>query len=175
MLPDFEQLPETQNVFELYGKFSDSFSNALNRLSFGEEANGAVLDPYQSRGALASYWYQLKNDLKSVAASGWNAELISDDEILQSQFPEVLKELHDNQSRKEELEALFAEVNELEDGVWTEEDYEVWPKVELKEITKEISNLNKRIAAYKKAGQEHGRDAMLCVSLVETRCFAFPC
>jgi type I restriction enzyme M protein len=133
VLPDFENLPETHNVFELYGKFSDSFSAALNRLPFGEESNGAVLDPYQSRGALAAYWYELKNDLKSVAASGWNAELIPDDEILESQFPEVLKELNDNQSRKEELEALFAEVNELEEGAWSEEDYDIWPKDALKD------------------------------------------
>ena len=72
---DFEQLPQTNNVFELYGKFSDSFSHALNRLPFGEESNGAVLDKYQSRGGLAAYWDELKTDLKSVAASGWNAEL----------------------------------------------------------------------------------------------------
>jgi type I restriction enzyme M protein len=114
---------------------------------------------------LAAYWDELKTDLKSVAASGWNAELIPDDEILQSQFPEVLKELHDNENRKEELEALFAEVNELEEGVWTEDDYEVWPKTELKdfkaeikaqkgelrEINKEYKNLLKRIKANEKA------------------------
>jgi type I restriction enzyme M protein len=165
VLPDFEQLPENHNVFELYGKFSDSFSDALNRLPFGEENNGAVLDQYQSRGALASYWYQLKNDLKSVAASGWNAELIPDDEILQSQFPDVLKELYEKQNRKEDLEALFAEVNELEEGTWTEEDYEVWPKDMLKdhkdalkalkgerrEVEKENKNLHKRIKANEKA------------------------
>ncbi|SPD73262.1 Type I restriction-modification system, M subunit [uncultured Desulfobacterium sp.] len=165
VLTDFENLPVTSNVFELYGRFSDSFSDALNRLPFGEESNGAVLDPYQSRGALASYWYQLKNDLKSVAASGWNAELIPDDEILQSQFPEVLEEQQINQNRKEELEALFAEVNDLEEGVWSEEDYEVWPKDELKdhkealkalkgerkEADKEHKNLLKRIRANEKA------------------------
>jgi type I restriction enzyme M protein len=70
---------------------------------------------------------------KKCDASGWNAELIPDDEILESQFPEVLKELRSNEARKEELEAMFAEVNELEEGVWTEEDYEVWQKDELKE------------------------------------------
>jgi len=162
---DFEKLPETNNVFELYGKFSDSFAQALKILPFGEKNNGAVLDKYQSRGALAAYWDKLKTDLKSVAASAWNAELIPDDEILQSQFPEVLKELHDNENRKEELEALFAEVNELEEGVWTEEDYEVWPKTELKdhkaeiktqkgelrETNKEYKNLLKRIKANEKA------------------------
>ncbi|MBN2282202.1 MAG: N-6 DNA methylase [Candidatus Marinimicrobia bacterium] len=183
---DFKKLPEENNVFELYGKFSDSFAQALFSLPFGEENNGAILDKYQSHGALAAYWDELKTDLKSVAASGWNAELIPDDEILQSQFPEVLKELHDNQNRKEELDALFAEVNELEEGLWTEEEYDVWPKTELKEhkdaikadkgelreLTKEIKNLNRRIAAYKKAGQEKGRDALQCVSNVKTRFIA---
>jgi len=100
-----------------------------------------------------------------VAASGWNAELIPDDEILQSQFPKVLKLLHDNQNRKEELEALFAEVNELEEGVWTEEEFDVWPKTELKEhkdaikaekgelreTNKEYKNLLKRIKANQRA------------------------
>ena len=162
---DFENLPETHNVFELYGKFSDSFTKALKMLPFGENNNGAVLDQYQSRGAFAAYWDELKTDLKSVAASGWNAELIPDDEILQSQFPEVLKELHDNENRKEELEALFAEVNELEEGVWTEDDFDVWPKSELKDLkaeikaqkgelretNKEYKNLLKRIKANEKA------------------------
>lgn len=162
---DFRKLPETNNVFELYGKFSDSFAQALFSLPFGEKNNGAVLDKYQSRGALAAYWDELKTDLRSVAASGWNAELIPDDEILQSQFPDVLKELHDNQNRKEELDALFAEVNELEEGVWSEEEYDVWPKTELKdhkdaikeekgelrETNKEYKNLLKRIKANQRA------------------------
>jgi len=165
VVSDFENLPDTHNVFELYGKFSDSFAKALKMLPFGEKNNGAVLDKYQSRGALAAYWDELKTDLKSVAASGWNAELIPDDEILQSQFPEVLKELHDNQNRKEELDALFTEVNELEESVWTEEEYDVWPKTELKdhkdaikaekgelrETNKEYKNLLKRIKANQRA------------------------
>jgi len=163
VVSDFEKLPETNNIFQLYGKFSDSFSDALNMLPFGENNNGAVLDQHQSRGALAAYWDELKTDLKSVAASGWNAELIPDNEILQSQFPDVLKELNENQSRKEELEGLFAEVNELD--VWSEEEYDVWPKTELKdhkdalkalkgerrEAGKEHKNLLKRIKANEKA------------------------
>jgi type I restriction enzyme M protein len=163
---DFEKLPEIKNVFELYRKFSESFTEALKILPFGKDKGGTVLDNYQSRGALAAYWNELKTDLKSVAASGWNAELIPDDEILKSQFPEVLKELRTNESRKEELEAIFTEVNELEEGVWTEEDYELWPKTELKdhkdaikalkgehrETAKEYKNLQKRIKANEKAG-----------------------
>lgn len=162
VLHDFEALPKNKNVFELYRKFSESFTSAIAELETGQKA---LLDNYQSRGALASYWNQLKTDMKSVAASGWNAELIPEDEILESQFPQVLKELRDNQARKDELEALFNEVNELEEGVWNEEDYEVWPKEELreqketikslkgerKETDREYKNLQKRIVANKKA------------------------
>lgn len=162
---DFEKLPETKNVFELYRKFSESFTDALKVLPFGKDKGGTVLDNYQSRGSLAAYWNDLNIDLKSVAASGWNAELIPDDEILESQFPDVLKELRANEARKEEIEAKFAEVNELEEGVWNEDDYEVWQKDELKEhkeaiktlkaerkeAERELKNLKKRIVANEKA------------------------
>jgi hypothetical protein len=40
----------------------------------------------------------LKADLKSIAASGWGPELIPDDEILASQFPEV-RPLHNSPER----------------------------------------------------------------------------
>lgn len=159
---DFEALPENKNVFELYCRFSESFTLAIEKPAAGQKA---VLDNYQSRGALAAYWSALRTDLKSVAASGWNAELIPDDEILESQYPEVLKELRANEARREELQALFTEVNELEDDVWNEEDYEVWRSKELKdhkdsikalkgerkEAEKEYKNLEKRIKANEKA------------------------
>lgn len=164
VVKEFEALPENKNVFELYRKFSESFSKAIFTLKTGQKT---VLDNYQGRGALASYWNELNIDLKSVAASGWNAELIPDDEILQSQFPDVLKELQTNEARKEELEAMFTEVNELEDDVWNEEDYEVWRSKELKEhkealkalggerkeADKDYKNLLKRI----KAGAEDSK------------------
>lgn len=160
-VPDFEALPENKNVFELYRKFAQSFTSAIATLATGQKA---VLDYYQSRGALAAYWSELNTDLKSVAASGWNAELIPDDEILESQYPDVLKELRANETRRDELQALFAEVNELEDDVWNEEDYEVWRGKELKEYKdgikslkgerkeaeKEFKNLEKRIKANEK-------------------------
>ena len=161
VVQDFEALPVNKNVFELYRKFAESFTTAIAELKTGQKA---VLDNYQSRGALASYWSQLNTDLKSVAASGWNAELIPDDEILESQYPEVLKELRDNEVRRDELQALFTEVNELEDDVWNEGDYEVWRSKELKEhkeaikalkgerkeADKEYKNLQKRIKANEK-------------------------
>ena len=79
----------------------------------------------------------------------------------------MLKELRTNEALKEELETRFTEVNELEDDVWNEEDYEVWRSKELKEhkdgtkalkgerkeAEKEYKNLQKRIKANEKAAK----------------------
>lgn len=157
-LPVIEKLNDsTINAFDLYHQFSKTLTEKLNAHS--------ILDEFKSRGSFASYWNSIYTDIKSVDASGWNAELIPDDEILESQFPDVLKELRTNEARKEELEAMFAEVNELEEDVWTEEDYEVWQKDELKEhkeaikvlkgerkeADREYKNIKKRITANEKA------------------------
>ena len=157
-LPLLEQLPAKKvSVFDLYHTFSATLSEQLISLP--------VLDEFKSRGSFAAFWESITNDLKSVVASGWNAELIPDDEILQSQFPDVLKELKDKEARRDELQALFDEVNELEDDVWNEEDYEIWRTKELKEhkdslrvlkgerkeTEKEHKNLLNRIKANEKA------------------------
>lgn len=71
-----------------------------------------LLTRFQVRGAFANYVDQLKADFKSIAASGWGAELIPDEEILQSQFPDVLAELEQAHSRMAELQALFAAASE---------------------------------------------------------------
>jgi type I restriction enzyme M protein len=171
-MPLLESLPQGKtSVFDLYNQFSASLTEKL-RLKHnhgnntGQVDQGSdILDEFKCRGSFAAYWNSITNDIKSVDASGWNAELIPDDEILQSQFPEVLKELKDNEARRDELQAKFDEVNELEDDVWNEEDYEVWRSKELKEhkdgikalkgerkeADKEYMNLQKRIKANEKA------------------------
>lgn len=157
-LPLLEQLPEKKtSVFDLYHTFSATLTEKLIALP--------ILDEFRSRGSFAAYWNCIANDIKSVDASGWNAELIPDDEILESQFPEVIKELKENEARRDELQAMFDEVNELEDDLWNEEDYEVWRSKELKEhkesikrvkgerkeADKEYKNLQRRIKGNEKA------------------------
>lgn len=155
-LEHFDSLPKKKNVFELNKIFSVSISKSFEKLG--------ILDLHKTRGAFASFWNEMASDLKSVAASGWNAELIPDEEILQSQFPEVLKELSEKESRRDEINSMFKEVNELEDDEWNEEDYEVFPKdeladirekkketgSELKEIIKQHKLLEKRYKAISK-------------------------
>ena len=85
-----------------------------------EMAGQELLTPFQVRGAFANYVNLLKADFKSIAASGWGPELIPEEEILQSQFPEVLEEMEQARSRIAELQALFAAADD-EDFEDTEE------------------------------------------------------
>ena len=92
----------------------------------------SLLTRYQIRGAFANFYQSLASDLKSIAASGWGPELIPDDDILQSQFPQVLAELEAQHARLAELQALFAAAGE-EDFEDTE-DTGVLPADEVKAL-----------------------------------------
>lgn len=133
---EIENLPFKKDVFYFTQHLTMLFMNRI------EEIKKPLLDEFQSRGALAHYFSELQTDFKSVAASGWNAELIPDDEILESQFPEILEELRNKRARKEEIQAIFDEVNRLEEGEWQASEYEAVPKDMLKEIKAEIKRLN---------------------------------
>jgi type I restriction enzyme M protein len=104
---EIERLPETKNVFELRSHCIDSLAKSLTPQG--------ILTSHQVRGAVASYINSLDSDLKSVAASGWGAELIPEEQILQSQFPDVLAQIEKDQTRIAELEGLFAVANETDD------------------------------------------------------------
>ena len=173
VLPELTALPEKRDVYALSASLAGKFAAEL-----GKQAN-PVLDEFQVRGAFAQYLSDLKTDFKSVAASAWNAELIPEEEILESQFPELLAELRTKQARQEEIQAMFDEVAELEEGAWNPEEYQVIPKEQIKEIRdeikqnktarkvleKEASQLGKRIKAYqrvldkKKSSEEEKADA----------------
>jgi type I restriction enzyme M protein len=85
---------------------------SIERTFTGPEAQQTLLNRFQVRGAFANYMQQLAADFKSIAASGWGAELIPAETILQSQFPEVLAELEQQHARLAELQALFAAASE---------------------------------------------------------------
>lgn len=95
-------------------------------------ADQTLLTPFQIRGAMARYVDGLKTDLKSVAASGWGAELIPDDEILQSEFPELVEELAAKRARIDEVQALFAAADE--EGYEDEDDSGVLASAEVRRL-----------------------------------------
>jgi type I restriction enzyme M protein len=111
-LPDFYQLGDeklgSKGVFAL----RRAALNSIVKVLLPEKS----LSIYQIRGAMASNFKKYEADLKSIANSGWNAELIPDEEILLSQFPEVLENLKRDAGRITELEGIFVAADE--------EDYE---------------------------------------------------
>jgi type I restriction enzyme M protein len=133
LAPDADnQQARPRNVYVMRSQLLKSMEAAL--------ADNGLLTSFQVRGALASYFDSLKADFKSIAASGWGPELIPDDQILKSQFPEVLAEQADAQARLAELQALFAAADE--------EDFEdsdetgVLPRDEVKSKKDELKAFN---------------------------------
>ncbi len=103
--PDNQQAANLgRNVYAVRATLLDSIERTF--------ASQHLLNRYQVRGAFANYYKQLASDFKSIAASGWGPELIPDEDILQSQFPQVLAELEQQHARLAELQALFAAASE---------------------------------------------------------------
>jgi len=119
-----------RNVYVMRSELLSSIEQAL--------AGQQLLTPFQVRGAFANYVDILKADFKSIAASGWGAELIPDEDILQSQFPEVLAEQEQAQTRLAELQALFAAADDedFDDA----DDTGVLPGNEVKNKRKELKD-----------------------------------
>lgn len=105
LAPDADnQQARPRNVYVMRSQLLQSMEQALN--------NNGLLTAFQVRGALATYFDSLKADFKSIAASGWGPELIPEDDILESQFPEVLEEQEQARARLAELQAQFAAADE---------------------------------------------------------------
>jgi len=102
-------------------------------------ADDSLLTAHQIRGAFAHYVNELKADLKSIAASGWGAELIPDGDILESQFPQILAEMDSKRARLAELSALFAAADE--EDYEDDDDTGVLPGDEVKGLKAELKNL----------------------------------
>ena len=158
VLPKIEALPTDKSVYGFTKHCTAEFSAIMGGIA------NPLFSEFQLRGSFAQYIEDLKYDFKSVAASAWKAELIPDDEILESQFPEVLASYRNAIARRDELEALFETVNELEEGEWNEDDYEAIPKKQITEIkaqikantkqknifAKELAKIEKQIKAFQK-------------------------
>ena len=144
-LPHVEALaPENGkqgNVYELRRLLMTSIRDALSKQT--------LLSAHQVRGALARYFEFFKPEFKSIAFSGWGPELIPDEDILQSQFPEVLAEMEAKRARLNELAALFAAADE--EDFEDEDDIGVLPSEQVKALKSELKEQN---ADYKQSFKE---------------------
>jgi type I restriction enzyme M protein len=126
-LPAIKAINSQRAVFDLYRRLLPNITETLR--PFG------ILDQFKIRGAFAAFWNNetILSDLKSVAASGWGAALIPDEEILRSQFGDLLDKNEQNQARMAELQALFEEA-ESEDYDPDESESGILSKEALKQL-----------------------------------------
>ena len=117
------------------------FNNNLTERFVSELTKQNVLDKYQVRGSFAHFSDTLSSDFRSVQSSGWTAELIPDDELIANEFPEVLADQKRLENRRDELDAKFAEIAEIEPEEWDAEQYELMPKAVISEVKAEIKEL----------------------------------
>lgn len=156
------------NVYELRRKLLADITATLCPPSPSGEGDGAegILNEYQIRGAFARYVEDLKADLKSIAASGWGAELIPDADILESQFPDLLAENEQKRLRLAELSAVFAAADE--------EDYEdsddtgVLPAEEVKALKAELKEARAQAKLAKREGRS-AKDFLARAEMAEAR------
>ena len=157
-LPAIAQLAPAQgqvgNVYALRRALVANVSAAF--------ADQTLLNGFQIRGAMARYVDGLKADLKSVAASGWGAELIPADELLQSQFPELVEELANKRARLEELQGLFAAADD--EDFEDDEDSGVVAGSEVKRLKEEARALGARLKDLTKAAKAAASDLPAALS-----------
>jgi type I restriction enzyme M protein len=113
-----------------------------------------------------------------VAASGWGPELIPEEDILQSQFPDVLAKVEQDRTRIAELDGLFAAADAMEEGEEPEESADgVLPKElvktlkeERKELTGRVREIRKLVKTVRKdASDGEGVDCAERIDAIDTR------
>lgn len=148
---DLRQLPTLGSFVPLRKKFAQSLEDTLVPMG--------LLDKFQVRGAFAEFASELATDFKSVAASGWNSDLIPADDILAAQFPEVLKELQNAQETIARLQGEFeaAEPGEGEEAEEVDldtydfdESGDVLPKAVIDALKARKKELSREAKALKK-------------------------
>ncbi|ATU98061.1 N-6 DNA methylase [Aeromonas mytilicola] len=105
-----------------------------------------LLDTYKVRGALADWFKTLAADLKSVAASGWNAELIPDEVLFASQCSDIVEELADKQARINELQGWLDAATE--DDYEPSEDNPVLPAAYARQLKEELKERKSLVGLY---------------------------
>jgi type I restriction enzyme M protein len=132
------------NVYTLRGALLTDIADGLS--------GQTLLSDFQIRGALARYIDNLKADLKSIAASGWGAELIPAEDILAKHYPKLIAELETKRERLETLHALFAAADgeEFEDDDATG----VLPSDEVRRLKEEAKTLGGELKQLHKAAKD---------------------
>jgi len=138
-----EKLQAEDHLYKLKNSFIADFKQLLEPLG--------MLNVHKIAGVMVNFLNRIDADLKSIEASGWSSLLIPEEEILQSQFPEVLEKMESAKNRLAELEGVVVAQKEKDEDESEEDE-----KVDLKKIKKEIKDLKAEIKTI-----EDGKDELV--------------
>jgi type I restriction enzyme M protein len=80
-----------------------------------------VLDEFQIAGIFANWWEDLRYEFKSVVSSGWDRNLVDEEDLKEKFFKEETQEIEELNQKLSELEGELNEIlEEVED--WDEEE-----------------------------------------------------
>ena len=80
-----------------------------------------VLDEFQIAGIFANWWEDLRYEFKSVVSSGWDRNLVDEEDLKEKFFKEEIQEIEELNQKLSELEGELNEIlEEVED--WDEEE-----------------------------------------------------
>ncbi|HRX49367.1 MAG TPA: type I restriction-modification system subunit M [Spirochaetota bacterium] len=157
-------LPKTKDIFAIRNKMLDSFNESLSK--------PGMLDMHKVSGVFVSFWWDIAFDLKSIASSGFNSELIPDDVILESQFPDKLAKLREQQQRLDEHDAMFAAVEgagDDEEEIEVDDDADVLPKEVVKDLKQKITAYTGEIKALERETKEKGVNRKEEINAIEEK------
>lgn len=159
-LLELETLPKTQTLMKVRAQLLTSFEKAAS--------TARLLDRFQVSGVVATWWGEVQNDLRTVAArgfegliEGWYASIVAsmadekstddplDHRFVKKRLPAYLAELAALEAKKAELSAKIKaatreETDEGDEGD-AEEPEEVMSEKELAEAKAELTETKKAI------------------------------
>jgi type I restriction enzyme M protein len=136
-------LPQSHPIYQLRRKFFETFYETMKIYP--------MLDIHKIDGVMVSYLNDIKIDLKSIKASGWDPHLIPDEEILASQFPKVLEKEENLKNKIAEIDGIIEQAKSEDD----EDDSE--PEIdekELKKLRKQKKELEAEVRTIEKSKED---------------------
>jgi len=154
------ELPETQELMKARAHLLSSFEKAV--------APVGLLDRFQVSGVVATWWGEIQNDLRTVAARGflglveaWETSVLTalddgkskdnplDHRLVKRLLPEYLADLAELEGRKAELEATIkgASGSDEEEGEEAEESEEQLSEEELAPRKKQLGTTKRALKA----------------------------
>ncbi len=150
-------LPKTKELMAARAKLLTTFEEALRPVG--------LLDRFQVSGVVATWWGDVQNDLKTIAARGflglieaWEVSILTamedkkskdnpfDHRLVRRLLPEYLADISELEAKKAELDATIKGAAASDDDE-EEESEEQLSEAEVKSLKKELSGVKKKLKA----------------------------